>query len=344
MDDDLLIPVRPGDELDWAALEVHLRAHLELPADAMHVRQFSAGHANLTYLLGFGDRSLVFRRPPRGTLAPGAHDMAREHKVLSRLWRAYPRAPRSDHYCDDESIVGAPFVIIEYREGEVVRATVPPSMAQQPDVERRICLALVDAMAELHAVDVDAAGLTDLGHPDGFAARQVSGWHDRWRRAAPDDPVPAMNDVAAQLAASVPEPPRVSVVHNDLKLDNCEFEAGDPDHVTSVFDWDMATTGDPLFDVANLLSSSQSSPIWVVSRDDVAQRYAARSGIDITNIKWYEAFASFRTAVVVQQLYNRYARGESSDERLASLGDLVPGIADRAGVLVREARDRSSAS
>jgi aminoglycoside phosphotransferase (APT) family kinase protein len=342
--DDLLVPVRPGDELDWPALEAHLRLHLDLPAGGMGVRQFSAGHANLTYLLEFGDRSLVFRRPPRGTLAPGAHDMAREHKVLSRLWRAYLRAPRSDYYCDDDSIVGAPFLIIEYREGEVVRATVPPSMARHPDVERRICLALVDAMAELHSVDVDAAGLADLGKPDGFGARQVSGWHDRWSRAAPDDPVPAMNDVARELAASVPLPPRVSVVHNDLKLDNCQFHADDPDHVTSVFDWDMATTGDPLFDVANLLSSSQQSPIWVVSRDDVAQRYAQRSGIDITNIKWYEAFASFRTGVVVQQLYNRYARGESTDERLASFGDLVPGIAERASVLIRESRDRSPAS
>jgi aminoglycoside phosphotransferase (APT) family kinase protein len=310
----------------------------------MRVRQFSAGHANLTYLLEFCDRLLVFRRPPRGTLAPGAHDMAREHKVLSRLWRSYPRAPRSDYYCDDESIAGAPFVIIEYREGEVVRDKVPPSMAQHPDVERRICLALVDAMADLHSVDVDAAELAELGNPDGFAARQVSGWHDRWRRAAPDDPVPAMNDVASELAASVPEPPRVSVVHNDLKFDNCQFHAGNPDHVTSVFDWDMATTGDPLFDVANLLSSSQSSPIWVVSRDEVAERYADRSGIDITNIKWYEAFASFRAGVVVQQLYSRYARGESADERLASFGDLVPGIAERARALVDESRAGSPAA
>jgi aminoglycoside phosphotransferase (APT) family kinase protein len=342
--DDLLVPVRPGDELDWTTLEAHLRSHLDLPEGEMQMRQFSAGHANLTYLLEFGNRSLVFRRPPRGTLAPGAHDMAREHKVLSRLGHVYPRAPRSDYYCEDETIVGAAFVIIEYREGEVVRATVPPSMTQHPHVERRMCLALVDAMAELHSVDVDAAGLADLGTPDGFGARQVSGWHDRWRRAAPDDPVPAMNEIAHELAASVPAPPRVSVVHNDLKLDNCQFQAEDPDHVTAVFDWDMATTGDPLFDVANLLSSSQQSPIWVVSRDDVAQRYAERSGIDITNIKWYEAFASFRTGVVVQQLYSRYARGESTDERLASFGDLVPGIADRAGALVREAHDQSSAS
>ena len=343
-DDELLVPVRPGDELDWPALEAHLRSHLDLPAGEMRARQFSAGHANLTYLLEFGDRALVFRRPPRGTLAPGAHDMAREHTVLSRLWRAYPRAPRSDYFCADDSIVGAPFVIIEYREGDVVRSAVPTSMAHLPDVERRICLALVDAMADLHAVDVEEAGLGDLGRPDGFGARQVSGWHDRWHRAAPDDPVPAMNEVAGALAASVPVPPRVSVVHNDLKLDNCQFHAGDPDHVTSVFDWDMATTGDPLFDVANLLSSSQSSPIWVVSRDEVAQRYAERSGIDIANITWYEAFASFRTGVVVQQLFNRYERGESTDERLASMGDIVPGIAERARTLVDEARAGSATS
>ena len=202
-------------------------------------------------------------------------------------------------------------------------------MARHPDVERRICLALVDAMAELHSVDVDAAGLRDLGKPDGFGARRVPAGTIAGVVPRPTIPSPTMNDVARARPRRFRYRRRVSVVHNDLKLDNCQFHADDPDHVTSVFDWDMATTGDPLFDVANLLSSSQQSPIWVVSRDDVAQRYAQRSGIDITNIKWYEAFASFRTGVVVQQLYNRYARGESTDERLASFGDLVPGIAER---------------
>jgi aminoglycoside phosphotransferase (APT) family kinase protein len=235
-------------------------------------------------------------------------------------------------------------VIIEYREGEVVRGAVPPAMAHHADVERRICLALVDAMADLHSFDVEEAGLTDLGRPDGFGTRQVSGWHDRWLRAAPDVPVPDMDAVAANLAASVPAPPRVSVVHNDLKLDNCQFHADDPDLVTSVFDWDMATTGDPLFDVANLLSSSQQSAVWVVSRDEVAERYAARSGIDVTNIAWYEAFAAFRAGVVVQQLATRYARGESTDERLAAFGDLVPGIAERARALVDASRTGSPAA
>jgi aminoglycoside phosphotransferase (APT) family kinase protein len=332
--DDATAEVRESDQLDWPALEHFLRQDLELPREPMRVRQFTAGRANLTYLLSFGEKRAVFRRPPRGTIAPGAHDMHREYRVLSALWERYPRAPRPYLYSDDESIVGAPFIVVEYREGETIRESIPPSMAAHVDVTRRVCFAIVDAMADLHCVRIDTPALEGLGRPDGFGARQVSGWLDRWRRAAPDDAEPTMEAVGRQLAASVPEPPRAAVVHNDLKPDNCQFRTGDPDHVTSVFDWDMATVGDPLFDVANLLSSSQQLPIWVVSRDEVAERYAARSGLDLTGLRWYEAFATFRSGVVVQQLYNRFASGASSDDRLAGLGALVPGIAERARSLL----------
>lgn len=323
-------PVRPGDELDWPGLARYLRARLDLPSSPMEVRQFTGGQANLTYLLELGEQRLVLRRPPRGPLAPGSHDMAREHRVLSRLSTVFPRAPRSLHYCCDPGIIGAPFVIVEHREGEVVRQQVPAAMAHHDDVERRMCLALVDAMADLHAVDVDAAGLGELGHPDGFGTRQVSGWLDRWRRVAPDGDAGTMEEIGTELGRRVPAPLRTSVVHNDLKLDNCQFAAGDPDTVTSLFDWDMATVGDPLFDVANLVVSTEHLPVWVLSAAEVADRYADRTGAAPSDLRWYEAFARWRTAVVVQQLFDRYARGESTDDRLAPLGRLVPDIAARA--------------
>lgn len=323
-------PVRAGDELDWDALHSHLCAHLDLPDGRLQVSQFTAGRANLTYLIEVGGFRVVVRRPPRGTLAPGSHDMAREYKVLSRLWVVYPQAPRALYFCDDPQVIGAPFIVIEHRDGEIVRDHIPPSMAHHPDAGRRLSLAVVDAMAALHAVDADVAGLADLGQPQGYAERQVTGWLDRWRRAAPDDAPAAMEQIALELTQNLPIPQRISIIHNDLKLDNCQFQAENPDTVSSVFDWDMATLGDPLFDLANLLVADQASAIPTAAPDEVITRYGQRSGADLSGLAWYEAFARWRSAVVVQQLYNRYARGESSDDRLAGFGALVPAIASDA--------------
>jgi len=326
--------VRPADEMDWERLATFLRGCLDLPAGPLEARQFTAGRANLTYLVDIAGVRVVVRRPPHGTLPPGAHDMAREAKVLTGLADVYPRAPKLLAFSDDVSIIGAPFLVTEYRSGTAIRDRVPVSMEHHPEVARRVDLALVDAVADLHAVDVDAAGLTDLGRPDGFADRQVSGWADRWRRAAPDDSLPVMDEVGEILAASVPTPAKVAIVHNDLKLDNCQFDADDPDHVTAVFDWDMATLGDPLFDLGLVITSMSSFPVWEISADEAGARYAERSGIGVDRLDWYLAFASWRTAVVLQQLYNRHVSGDSADQRLASLGAHIPGAAQRARSLL----------
>jgi aminoglycoside phosphotransferase (APT) family kinase protein len=261
--------------------------------------------------------------------------MAREHRVLSRLADAYPRAPRALHFADDASIIGAPFVVVEYRDGVVLRDELPESMTHHTDVLRRVDVALIDAVADLHAVDPAGVGLEDLGRPDGYAHRQVEGWHDRWRRVAPDDDTGSMDEVAARLTATTPGPQRVAVVHNDLKLDNCQFQADDPDLVTSVFDWDMATLGDPLFDLGLVLNSMARNPLWVLEPSDAAGRYADRSGLDVSQLDWYLAFASWRTAVVIQQLYRRSLAGDAADPRLASLGDAVDACVRRALELTR---------
>ncbi len=323
-------PVRPGDEQDWTNVERYLRSVLVLPAAPMSVRQFTTGLANLTYLVEFGDLRLVLRRPPRGTLPPGAHDMHREYRVLSTLSATYPRAPHAPHFSDDPAILGAPFLVIEHRDGEVIADTAPSSMAHHPDLARRLDLALLDAAADLHAVDVSAAGLTDLGRPAGFGERQVAGWTRRWQRIAAEDRFPLMGQVAERLARTVPNPPAVSIVHNDLKLDNCQFQPTDPDTVTSVFDWDMATTGDPLFDLGSLLVSMDRSPLWVLSIDEALDRYGKRSGLDLDRIDWYLAFAVWRTAVVVRQLAHRYESGDSADDRHAGIGAGIGEFAQRA--------------
>jgi aminoglycoside phosphotransferase (APT) family kinase protein len=344
-----LAAVRPGEELDWPSLEGWLRPRLGdvLPGaeGPLEILQFPNGSANLTYLLRLGGHELVLRRPPLGQLAPGAHDMKREYRVLSRLWRPFDRAPRAYLLCDDPSVLGADFFVMERRRGEVVRGEVPPAMRAHADVGRRIGLALVDAMAELHALDPHACGLGDLGRPDGFVERQVSGWARRWELAKFDDAPPAMDELRERLIAGMPALSRVSIVHNDLKLDNCQFDPSDPDRVASIFDWDMTTLGDPLIDLGTLLNywPDPSDPpgaqrashpglarMGLPTRAEIVARYAARTGADVAAVPWWEAFALWKTVVVVQQLHRRWVRGESTDPRMAHIADRIPSLLNSA--------------
>jgi len=344
-------PVRPGEQLDWDALEHHLRAQLpELDGD-FQAMQFPNGAANLTYLLRFGTTELVLRRPPFGAVAPGAHDMKREHKVLSKLWRIFDRAPRAYLFCDDHAVIGADFVVMERRRGEVIRDGVPGSMAAHPDVARRVSFALVDAMADLHLLDPADADLSTLGRPEGFVERQVAGWQQRWELVRPSEGPPEMDTVPGRLAATVPSPSRVSFVHNDLKLDNCQFDPNDPDRVRSIFDWDMTTLGEPLIDLGTLLnywpdpgdppnagrvSHAGLLAMGLPTRAEISARYGARTGIDTSGARWYEAFAQWKTGVVVQQLYRRWERGESTDPRMATIADRLPLLAATATRLLDE--------
>lgn len=338
-------PVRPGEDLDWAALGTYLRANIPELAGEMTVLQFPNGSANLTYFVQIGDHALVVRRPPFGTLAPGAHDMGREHRTLSKLWQAFPKAPRSYLLCTDHSVIGADFLVIEYRAGDVIWGVLPASMAGHDDAARRVGFAVVDALAELHLVDADACGLGDLGRPDGFIERQVAGWQKRWSLAALDDAAPTMTIVGERLAASLPTPPRASILHNDFKLDNCQFDPNDPDHVKSIFDWDMATLGDPFVDLGILLNywpdpsdPPSDAPIFnpgmeslgLPTRREVIERYAEGTGFDVGDVAWYEAFACWKTAVILQQLHTRYVRGESTDPRMATRGAMAVEQANRA--------------
>lgn len=334
--------VREGEQLDWGAIERWLRAHLPAELDLegpLEVLQFPNGSANLTYLVRLGGTELVLRRPPFGTLAPGAHDMRREYRVLSRLWRHFDKAPRAYALCEDHAVAGADFFVMERRRGEVVRGAVPPSLRGHPDVGRRMGLALVDAVAELHLLDPGAVGLGDLGRPEGFVARQVKGWKGRWDLVADPRWDEAMNDVHARLGASLPPSQRVSLVHNDLKLDNAMIDPDDPDRVVALFDWDMTTLGDPLVDVGTLLSywpDPEDGPdvrrashagmrqMGLPTRAEVASRYGEATGLDVSGIAWFEAFAQWKTATVVQQLHHRWKVGDSTDPRMATVADTLP--------------------
>lgn len=338
-----LSAVRPGEELDWSSIETYLR--VELPAELdiaepMTIEQFPNGSANLTYCLHFGETELVLRRPPFGTLAPGAHDMRREFKVLSRLWRDFDAAPRAFVFCDDHDVAGADFFVMERRRGEVIRGVIPESMRHFEDVGRRIGLALVARIAEFHRLDPVQCDLADLGRPDGFVARQVAGWKKRWDLVQTDEHHAGMSEIHDRLEKSLPEPQRVALVHNDFKLDNCMFEPDNPDRVSAIFDWDMTTLGDPLIDVGTLLnywpdpsdtedakrfSHAGMDRMGLVTRAEVSARYGELAGLDVSKIAWYEAFGQWKTATVVQQLHHRWAVGDSTDPRMETIAEGIPG-------------------
>jgi aminoglycoside phosphotransferase (APT) family kinase protein len=231
--------------------------------------------------------------------------------------------------------------VMERRTGVVIRQELPPELASVPNAARRAAFAMVDAMASLHSVDYAAAGLADLGRPAGFAERQLAGWNKRWEVAAtPDNPLPGVEEVGAMLLQRLPAAPATSLIHNDLKLDNCQFQPGEPGTVTSIFDWDMATLGDPLFDLGTLLgywgeatdeldrspSTGLTGINGLPSRRELAERYAESRHVPLDTIAWYEAFALWKTVIVLQQMYVRYVRGQTQDERFAVVIERQPGL------------------
>jgi aminoglycoside phosphotransferase (APT) family kinase protein len=347
-----LIDERPDERLDPTRLEPYLRAHLAGAEGPLAVRQFGGGKANLTYLLRFGDHEFVLRRPPLGPVPPGAHDMRREHSVLSVLHRRYPPAPRSLHLCEDESVIGAIFVILERRRGFVIRDDLPPEFAGRPELNRRIGFALVDALADLHRVDPAAIGLDTLGRPEGYLERQLAGWTRRWE-AALDLPAQAevrtaMRTVLDRLAARLPPSRAATLLHNDYRLDNLLLDPLDPARVVAVLDWDMCTLGDPLADlgyVLNYWAEPGDDPVWrqiaamptwragFPSRAEAISRYAERTGFDVAEILWYEVFAAFKLAVIVQQIHIRWRRGQTRDERFRHYDERVAGLARKARTL-----------
>ena len=334
--------IREGEELDWTRIATYLRKEMPSEVDLsgnLRVLQFPHGSANLTYLIAFGDTELVFRRPPFGVLAPGAHDMRREHQVLSRLWRNFDLAPRSYLFCDDHSIGGADFIVVERRTGEVIRGVMPPSMRHHDRIGYRVGMALVGAMATFHTIDPATADLTDLGKPEGFVERQVAGWKKRWDLVA--DPIynRQMCELHEELERRIPKAQRVSLVHNDLKLDNCMFDPANPDQVIAIFDWDMTTLGDPLVDLGTMLNywpdpsddetnRGHAHPgmekMGLPTRAEVMDKYGDVSGLDVSQAHWYAAFAQWKTGVVVQQLHHRWKVGDSTDERMAIVAESLP--------------------
>jgi aminoglycoside phosphotransferase (APT) family kinase protein len=333
-------PIRTEESFDETRVSAYLREHLGgLFGDGpIEYEQFPGGAANLTYLARSADTELVLRRAPLGEVARGGHDMEREHRVLSRLWEAFPKAPRAYLYCEDPDVMGKPFFVMERCRGYVIRSTWPPGVGEDPDARRKVAVSLVDTLADLHAVDPDAVGLGTLGRPEGFVARQVEGWSRRWE-AARTRTVPEMDRAAAHLAAHEPEPHGVTMLHNDYKLDNTMVDESGA--IIAVFDWDMSTRGDPLVDLGTLLAywpdpGSATYPVFAeravalvpyLSKREALERYATATDRDVSDVRYYEGLALFRIAVIIEQIYARYVSGQTSDPRFARFEPVAPLLA-----------------
>jgi len=327
---------RAGEELDLGRLSEYLSSVLGLEGE-VEISQYPRGFSNLTYSVRAGDRELVLRRPPFGASIRSAHDMGREYRILSALSTAYPKAPATVGYCDDEAVLGAPFYLMERVEGVILRADMPPSMNPDPPLMKGISQAWVATLAELHAVDYAAAGLGELGRPAGYIGRQVEGWAKRYRAAATDD-VASLDLTAAWLADHLPPEGTAALIHNDFKYDNVVLDSRDWARILAVLDWEMATLGDPLMDLGTSLGywvdaedppelrELKLSPTTLAgnpSRTEVCQGYAVASGRDVGNPVFYYVFGLFKIAVIVQQIYRRFRLGLTADDRFAHLDRAV---------------------
>jgi aminoglycoside phosphotransferase (APT) family kinase protein len=325
--------VRPGEELDVARLEPFLRAHFPGESGALVVRQYPSGHSNLTYSLQIGSREMVLRRPPFGSKVKTAHDMGREFRVLSKLHAHYAPAPEVLVFCDDDSVLGSPFYLMEPIHGVILRSDVPAGLDFSLAIARRVSESFLDNLALLHSLDYSAIGLADLGKPQGYLERQVRGWIERYYGSKTHD-IPEVETISKWIQQHMPGSSGAALIHNDYKYDNVVLDPSNLTRIIGVLDWEMCTIGDPLTDLGSALAywvdASDSPEIletrWgpttcpgSLTRAQLVQRYAQKMGRDVSNMAFYLVFARFKIAVIVQQIYYRYHQGLTHDHRFATM-------------------------
>lgn len=321
--------------VDLDRLRPWFTAHVEgATGAALDAALISGGRSNLTYTISDGAHEWVLRRPPLGHVLPTAHDMAREFKVLTALAPTDVPVPRTLAFCDDDAVNDAPFYVMEKVDGQILRS---PSEFAALDAEqaRRCSEALVDVLAQIHEVDYAAVGLDDFGRPDGYLERQVRRWGEQWERSKTRD-LPAIDELARRLRASLPESPAPTIVHGDYRLDNTMLAPDDPGRIVAVLDWEMATLGDPLADVGLFLlywARDESSapavgvPIDIgagfLARDEVIERYAKHSGRDVSQLDFYEVLAAYKLAIILEGIHARFLMGKTLGDGFEHIGAMV---------------------
>ena len=333
-----LTAVRDEDRFDVAKMHTWLRPFInegQLP----EVMQFRSGASNLTYLLSYSERDLVLRKPPVGTKAASAHDMKREYLIQSRLQSVYPLVPKMIALCDDQSVMGSDFYVMERVEGEIFRRDIPEAITAA-DISV-MADSLINGLVQLHAVD--SSILKELNKGAGYVQRQVEGWSKRYRNALTDD-VPAAEKLMAWLAANQPDDVDSCIIHGDWRIDNMVFDLANA-RIAGVLDWELATVGDPLMDLGSALAywvdrddetafaSLRRQPSHLPgmpTREEFLQRYLQLSGRKCADFTFYEVFGLFRLAVIIQQIWARYRAGQTTNPAFAGFGDAVNILISRA--------------
>lgn len=320
--------VRAEDDFDVAAVDAFLKAQADLTGTPQ-LRQFPGGASNLTYALSYPERELILRRPPGGHLPKSGHDMKREFTVQSKLADAFPYVPKMVAYCDDKSLIGSDFYVMEKVSGIILRKNLPAGLSFSADAAKALSTAWIERLVDLHAVDARAAGLGDLGKSEGYVERQIEGWSRRYVAARTRN-VPSFKKVIAWLEANRPADVANCIIHNDWRLDNVVLSADDPGEIIAVLDWEMATLGDPLMDLGATLAywiepgekglaerfrMQPSNLPGMLSRAELVELYSERSGLAIDDFRFYEVYGYFRLAGIIQQIYKRYHDGETTNPR-----------------------------
>jgi aminoglycoside phosphotransferase (APT) family kinase protein len=332
------------------------REHVPGGDCALAFSLISGGRSNLTYLVRGAGREWVLRRPPLGHVLPTAHDMAREHRVLSALAHTDVPAPRPIALCEDPGVNDMPFYVMTHCPGVVLATDLPPGYAEREADRRRICLALIDTLVRLHTIDYRHVGLQDFGRPEGYLERQVRRWSQQWERSKTAD-LPEIDELNRRLSASLPPSPPPTIVHGDYRLGNMALAPTDPGRVVAVFDWEMATLGDPLADLGYTLI------YWYEAQDDagdggigamarftakpgfftraeITSEYAARSGRDVGAIEFYQVLALYKLSIISEGIYARHLQGKTYGEGFEGMTRSTPALARRALRIAASARDR----
>lgn len=329
------IEMREGEELDVEIVDAVLKAHIDNLVGQPSIKQFASGSSNLTYLIQYQNRDLVLRRPPFGTKAKGAHSMYREYRVMNQLKSVAYAVPETLYYTDDESLLGSEFYLMERVEGHLIGRRIPETLAFTAEQNHTLAFSVFDKLIELHAVDINAAGLADFGRPEGYCQRQVEGWSKRLENALTPD-VDPFEDVMAWLHEKRPASESAhAIVHGDFRIDNVILDSVNPMQVKAVLDWEISALGDPLMDLANSLAywvqaddskALQSFAIQpsdapgMPSRQELLEYYEKQSGLNVANFDFYAVYGYFRNAVILQQIYYRYFHGQTKNSRFASFG------------------------
>ena len=322
--------IREGEELDVQAVDTYLKSQIEGLEGTPAIRQFPGGASNLTYLVAYPDKEFVLRRPPFGKKAKSAHDMGREFRILNQLKDGFPYCPKAYAHCTDESVLGCEFYVMERVNGIILRSELPPELGLDEQKTRELCQSFIDKFVDLHNVDYAACGLSDLGKPEGYVKRQIEGWIDRYQKASTPD-APTWEPVMAWLREKMPaDHHKPGIVHNDYRFDNVILDPQSPMDIIGVLDWEMTTIGDPLMDLGNTLAywieAGDPQPLQLIrrqpshapgmlTRQEFADYYAEKAGIEISNLDYYYTYGLFRLAGIVQQIYYRFYHGQTQDKR-----------------------------